>query len=117
MKRKVMIGSILAVLMLVIISLSTAVSTETNTQTKESPLYKIRTKEAIKAKIETLKVNIKTKFISEDRIFFAPILHNIIDRKNLGAMTCISLTCPCTGGVTPWYCFKIGIKNPFATLS
>lgn len=68
MNKKILIFVVLATLMLVTITFATAIQT-TNTNKKESPLYKIRTKLAIGERIQ----NLKTKFIGE-RIFFLPSL-------------------------------------------
>ena len=70
MKKTAIIG-FLAVLMLVTISFASAVSTNTNTEKKESPLFRIRTKQSVGEKIGRIIENIKTKFIG-DRIFFLP---------------------------------------------
>jgi len=53
------------------VSIATAISTKKTQRENESPLYKIRTKTAIKEKIQ----NIKTRFYGE-RIFFLPFLLN-----------------------------------------
>jgi len=72
MKKKIVTITVLAVLMLITISLATAISTNiTNTEPKESPLYGLRTRRAITEKIGTIIENIKTKFLG-DRIFFIP---------------------------------------------
>ena len=102
MKRKIIIGSILAVFLIMTTSIGSVMGTETeNSETKESPLFKIRTKEAITEKIETIKENIKTTFISKDRIFFAPLVQNIVDRSDDGFITVmLTVICPCTIGPT-----------------
>ena len=73
MKKKLLLGSILAVFMLVTISFASAINT-TNTQTtkKESPLYKIRIGRAISEKISQIFENIKTSFLGE-RLFYLPL--------------------------------------------
>ena len=81
MNKKILIGSILAVFMLVAISYATAVNNNTNTEKKESPLYGIRTRRVISEKITNIVENIKTKFLRE-RIFFIP-LQGIRARYNL----------------------------------
>jgi len=70
MKRKLIIVSVLAVLMLVAISFSTAVSSDTTTEVKESPLYNVRTSRAIskELKLPTL------SYIFKDRISILSIL-------------------------------------------
>jgi hypothetical protein len=67
MNKKILIFGVLAALMLVTISFATAVTTNTQTTQKESPLYNVRTKLAIGERIQ----NLKTKFIGE-RLFFLP---------------------------------------------
>ena len=55
---------------LLTVSIATAITpTDSKKQKGESPLYKIRTKNAIKEKIQ----NIKTRFLGE-RIFFIPLM-------------------------------------------
>ena len=66
-----MILSILTVLMLVTISYATAIENKSYTENKESPLYKIRTKNAIGEKIGEIISQIKTKFLGE-RLFWLP---------------------------------------------
>jgi len=84
MNKKIMIGSILAVLMLVAISFSAAaVSNQSNDVEKKkavSPLFGIRTKDAIGEKLSSL----KAKFLGE-RIFFIPVINKEVfsDRQNL----------------------------------
>jgi len=70
MKKKILITGILIVLMLVTISYATALNT-TNTENKESPLYRLRISMAIREKVENIIENIRTKFLGE-RIFFLP---------------------------------------------
>ena len=73
MKKKIMIGGIIVIFMLVTISFASAINTNNiNAERKESPLYKIRTELAIKEKIGKIFVLIKTRFLGE-RIFFIPI--------------------------------------------
>ena len=74
MNKKLISISLLAVLMLVTISLSTAVSTEVATRTKESPLYGMRIQREIGKRISGILENIQTKFLGE-RIFFLPFVH------------------------------------------
>ena len=74
MNKKILIISILAFFMLVAISFSSAVSTNTETyKKKESPLYRIRARRAITEKINEIVEDIKTRFIGE-RIFFIPLI-------------------------------------------
>ncbi len=70
MNKKILVVSILTIFMLMAITFATAIQT-TNTQKKESPLYKIRTRLAIGERILTLKETIKAKFLGE-RLFFLP---------------------------------------------
>ena len=74
MNKKLLVVSILAVFMLVAISLTSAVSSnevKTVVEKKESPLFGIRTRQAIKEKLGEIIENIKTKYIGE-RLFFLP---------------------------------------------
>ena len=73
MNKKLLVVSIVAVFILVAISFSTAVSSNTvkTVERKESPLFGIRTRQAIKEKIGDIIENIKTKYIGE-RAFFLP---------------------------------------------
>lgn len=74
MNKKILVVSILSVFMLVAITFATAVSSNTaSTKKKESPLFKIRTKLAIGERLQTLRENIKAKFIGE-RMFFLPFI-------------------------------------------
>ena len=58
--------SFIAVFILISISFSTALSSNTNNdENKESPLYRIRTRRAIGERIIELKEIIKTKFIGQ----------------------------------------------------
>jgi len=74
MNKKIIIGSILAVLMLVTISFSAAAISNQPTAVEKkknvSPLFGIRTKNAIGEKLN----NFKAKFLGE-RIFFIPIIN------------------------------------------
>ena len=70
MKKKIATISILTIFMLVTISYATALNT-TNTENKESPLYRIRTSRAITEKIGKVIENIKAKFL-EKRVFYLP---------------------------------------------
>ncbi len=93
MNKKIVMFIILAVFVLVSISLTSAVTT--NTHKKESPLYKIRTRLAIGERIQ----NIKARFI-RDRIFFLPfseIKQNIPIREILAMKSLHDCTLsPCT---------------------
>lgn len=71
MSKKLLLISILAVFMLLAISLASAVNTSTPVKKKESPLFGIRTRQAIKERIGDIIENIKTKYIGE-RVFFLP---------------------------------------------
>jgi hypothetical protein len=73
MKKKIMIGSLLAVFMLVAISFISSAEVNTDVEKKESPLWKIRTRRSISEKISDIIENIKTKFLGE-RMFFLPKL-------------------------------------------
>ena len=79
MNKKVLILSILVVLMLVTISYAAAVENKSKNEKKESPLYKIRTKNAIGEKIGKIIAFIKIKFLGE-KIFLQPINY-LIERN------------------------------------
>ncbi len=72
MNKKLITISILAVLTLVGISLTSAVTTTKDNERKESPLYGIRTKLAIGEKLENLRANIEAKF-TVGRVFWIPL--------------------------------------------
>jgi len=73
MKKKILALSILAVFMLVTVSLGTVGGSEStrSTESKESPLYKIRNNKKVNERIGNILENIKTKFLGE-RTFFLP---------------------------------------------
>ena len=73
MNKKILTISIVAVFMLLTISFSTAVSSNITAtiKKKESPLFGIRTRQAINVKFGEIIENIKTKYIGE-RVFFLP---------------------------------------------
>ena len=73
MNKKLLVLSILSIFMLLAISMASAVNTTTSVKKKESPLFRIRTRQAIKEKIGDVIGNIKTKFIGQ-RVFFLPFL-------------------------------------------
>jgi len=80
MNRKLMIGSALAVLMLVAISFASGFSSgTTNAGKKDSPLYMIRTKIYLGEKIGRILEEVKTRFIG-DRISLFSCLLNFEDR-------------------------------------
>ena len=72
MNKKLCIGCILAVFMLVAVSFSSAVGRDTDVEKKESPLFRIRTRVAIGEKISNIIINIRDKLF-EERIIFLPI--------------------------------------------
>ena len=78
MKGKIIIGSILAVLLLVTISYATAINTK-DIEEKESPLYKLRTRLAISEKISNIIDNIETNFLGS-RIFCIPLSLRLYDQ-------------------------------------
>ena len=111
MNKKILIISILTVLMLITISFTSTVSsnTETNDDKKESPLYKIRTNRAIGKNLGMIIDYIKTKFFGE-RIFFLPFqwLRNGEEqpiRATMGCKTFPVSTCANTGS-NPKCCQK-----------
>ncbi len=72
MNKKILTISIVVVLMLLAITFASTVSSNTSKPIrKESPLFGIRTRQAIKEKIGDIIENIKTKYIGE-RAFFLP---------------------------------------------
>ena len=98
MKKKLIIVSVFATLILVTISLASAINSNNENLEKDSPLYKIRTKRAIGEKISKLIDNIKTKFIGE-RIMFLPFgFFNILNNRAnvLQIETFHSFNCFCT---------------------
>jgi hypothetical protein len=76
MNKKVVIGSICTVFVLLTISLTTTVSSNAiDIDKKESPLWKIRNRRAINEKLGRVIDNIRASFIGDTRIFFIqPIL-------------------------------------------
>lgn len=73
MNKKLLVISILAVFMLLAISFSTAVSSDTTSdENRESPLFRVRARRAIGDRLKELRENIKARFIGE-RIFWLPI--------------------------------------------
>ena len=101
MNKKILLFSILAVFMLLAISLSSAVSSNTSKPIKkESPLFRIRTKQSVGDKIGQVLDNIKTKYVGQ-RVFFLPFqwIRFKIERESLASI--IYPTCesnPCTYG-------------------
>jgi hypothetical protein len=72
MNKKILVVSISVVFMLVTISYASAINANNiDTEKKESPLYRIRTRRTITEKIGLIVENIKTKFLGE-RMFFLP---------------------------------------------
>ena len=69
MNKKIVLISMTAVLMMMTISFVSAVTTNTQTTRKESPLFQIRTNTRIN-RVE----NIITNFLQRDRIFIIPNL-------------------------------------------
>jgi len=69
MNKKLLVFSVLTVFMLIAISFASAINTNTakSFEKKESPLYDIRTRRAIREKIG----NIITRFVGE-QMFFLP---------------------------------------------
>ena len=71
MNKKLLVVSILCVFAIIAISYASAINTTTVIESKESPLFGIRTRRAIKERIGDVLENIKTKYIGE-RVFFLP---------------------------------------------
>ena len=115
MKKKIIIGSILAVFMLMTISFVSTAEVSTNIEQRESPLYSIRTRRAIGEKVSNIIENIKAKFLGE-RIFFMPFkiprnraidipnLHDTYKGETYSCPTCDDLACDIT------YLFWLSIK-------
>jgi len=112
--KKIAIFAMLVILLILMVSMSTAISTKENQENKESPLYKIRTKNAIKEKIQT----IKTRFFG-DRLFFLPFrLKPSFSRDNLlGKEHSILPTgnCACTLACTHQVTVLCGICTEWKT--
>jgi hypothetical protein len=72
MKKIILVGSLAAVTILMIISFSSAVSSSTEVERKESTLYGLRPRRAVGEKISNIIENIKAKFLGE-RVFWIPI--------------------------------------------
>ena len=70
--KKICIFGIFVFFMLLTISFATAINTNNNSENKESPLYRIRAKNALGSKVSQIIENIKTKFLGE-RLFYVPI--------------------------------------------
>ena len=114
--KKILFGAFLAVFMLVAISYASAVTSDTsNAERKESPLFGIRTNQAIREKISDIVMNIRTKFLGE-RIFFIP-LPLIGTRMRQYSLASISGINPC---ITYHYLCSIDVKTycePQCTIS
>jgi hypothetical protein len=96
MKRKVIIGSILAILMLTL-SIVTVVGSETSTaENKESPLYRIRTNRAISERVESIVKGIYTNFLGENRVFFIPmrLINRVYDNSRTDTASGFEKWCP-----------------------
>ena len=103
-KRILKFGIIIAVLLLVTISIASAVNTTISDKKKESPLYGIRTRMVISERLGELLDNIKTKYIGE-RVFLLPFQWirkqgGISVRQQLGEKStfCQVTTCSMTLG-------------------
>lgn len=91
MKKKLLIVSILAVIMLLAIAFaSTVTSNISKTNRRESPLFGIRTRQAIRDKIEDL---IK-RFVGES-VFFLPVqwIKNIENKMQKDFISSVEPTC------------------------
>ena len=73
MNKKIMFFGILAVFIIVSISLASAYTSSEKPVKKESPLFRLRTRQAINDKAEEIKDNIETNYIN-DKIFLIPYL-------------------------------------------
>ena len=82
MNKKILTISIVVVFMLLAISFASTVSSNTSKPIrKESPLFGIRTRRAVKEKIGEVIENIKTKYIGE-RVFFLPFQYLSLRLQN-----------------------------------
>ena len=71
MKKKVLIGCISAIFMLIAISYAVAANTNiANAERKESPLYSIRVKQTICQRIGEIMEKLEVSFLGESKIFF-----------------------------------------------
>jgi len=77
MKRKIVVGCIGAVLLLMLVGFTSVVAIRTTYEIKESPLFGVRLKKAINDRIKEIKLNLESKFIVK-RIF----LFNMIPIKD-----------------------------------
>ena len=73
MKRKIIVGCILAVFVILAVSTMTVIGSDIKIENKESPLFRIRTSRAIEEKLGIILGNIKSKFFSE-KLIFIPFL-------------------------------------------
>ena len=97
--KKVVAISILAVFMIVAISYATAVNT-TNVEKRESPLYRLRTRQAIGEKIGNIIKIVKTKALGERIFFLMP--HKEYPQKVFTFLPfCKQLTCEPHGACIP----------------
>jgi len=72
MRKNLIILGLVSIFMLVTISFASAINTNNiNAERKESPLFGIRTRQAIAEKISSIINNIRIKFLGE-RMFFLP---------------------------------------------
>ena len=117
MNKKIFVLSILAVFVLTTITLSSAINT-TNNNKKESPLYSIRTRLAIREKIGQILDNIKTKFLGE-RLFFIPFKWITTNRGTVieTMYTYKGETCdsPCTACFMTCYTYCTDCQLPHCT--
>lgn len=99
MRKTIVLVGVLVIFMLVAISFSTAINSNKATETKESPLYKIRTNRAVAERIDTILENMKTKFLGE-RAFCIPItLFRIVQytgEEYYSCTDCSGITCQAT---------------------
>lgn len=122
MKKKIVIGCIGIIFMLAMISMVSAISTQKIIQKKESPLFTIRTNNAVQKNM----ANLKTRFVGK-KIFFLPIIPNNecmslrdkFSKETSGSQhtcgtsnTCIyHNTCSHTCGKVTFFCCKLNIHN------
>lgn len=76
MKKKIVVGCISLIFMMLAISFATAINTNTKDEKTASPLYQLRTNQAVNKKTDQIKENIKTNFLT-NRIFFIPYIYEI----------------------------------------
>jgi hypothetical protein len=94
MKKKIVVGCISLIFMLLAISVVTAIGNETPTENNKeriSPLFKLRTSQAINEERTPLRLRITN--ILESRIFFIPFSRIISTNPGVSTQKCKSFDC------------------------